>query len=357
LKKTIWMFLMVAVVIFVAFGCGEAPSGEVPEVEAPAEETQDAELISSLGLGVVTSINRSLDYNEENDMLAMAQVDNVIVVAAFDREGRIAAVLIDAAQTRVNFDEEMQVASDLTAEIRTKKELGDDYGMRVASQIDTEWHEQIMNLEAWMIGKTLGEVKSLGLTERGAPDDPDLATMVTITITDYIAALEKAYNSAVPVDPGSTEIGLGHVVSIRRSVGYRKAEATEILPIAQVDVVIAGAVFDTTGRVTGVLIDAAQTRVNFDAEGQVTSDRAGEYLTKKELGDEYGMIRASEIGIEWYEQIAVLEEWMIGKTVDQIKAMSLLENGAPDELDLTTSVTITVTDYLAALQEAYDRKR
>lgn len=352
MKKMLWIALLLTVVLFMVAGCGETPAEEAPE-----EETPTAEAITSLGLGVVTSINRSLDYNEDNEILAMAQVDNVIVVAAFDSEGKIAGVLIDAAQTRVNFDEEMQVASDLTAEIRTKKELGDDYGMRVASQIDEEWDEQILSLETWMIGKTLDEVKALGLTERGAPDDPDLATMVTITITDYIAALEKAYNSAVPVGPGSVMIGLGHTVSIGRSVGYRMVETTEILPMAQVDVVIAGAAFDVDGGVTGILIDAAQTRVNFDAEGQVTSDRAANYLTKKELGADYGMLRASEIGKEWYEQIAALEEWMIGKNVDQVKAMSLQESGAPDDPDLVTTVTITVTDYLAVFEEAYDRKR
>ncbi len=350
--KSIWIVLLITAVLFLAIGCGEAPAEE-----APVEETPVVESISSLGLGVVTSIGRSLDYSEENDISAMAQVDNVIVVAAFDSEGRIAGVLIDAAQTRVNFDEEMQVTSDPTLEIRTKKELGDDYGMRVASQIDEEWDEQILSLETWMIGKTVDEVKSLGLTERGAPDDPDLATMVTITITDYIAALEKAYNSAVPVEPGATVIGLGHTVSIGRSTGYRMVETTEILPMAQVDVVIAAAAFEADGRVAGILIDAAQTRVNFDIEGQVTSDRSAVYLTKKELGADYGMARVSEIGKEWYEQIAALEEWMIGKNVDQIKAMTLQENGAPGDPDLVTAVTITVTDYLSAFVEAYDRKR
>lgn len=69
------------------------------------------------------------------------------------------------------------------------------------------------------------------------------------------------------------------------------------------------------------------------------------------------MVRASEIGKEWDEQIAALEEWMIGKTFDQIKAMGLQESGAPDEPDLVSSVTITVTDYLVALEEAYNRAR
>jgi hypothetical protein len=43
---------------------------------------------------------------------------------------------------------------------------------------------------------------------------------------------------------------------------------------------------------------------------------------------------------------------MIGKTVDQVLAMAL-EEGATSEPDLVTAVTITVSSYLAALEEAF----
>jgi hypothetical protein len=337
-------------------GCGGGSTVEAPQDDSPAEEPAEAGGIASLGMGVVTSIGRSLDYNEESEILAMSQVDNTIVVASFDSEGRIVDVMIDVTQTRVNFDAEMQVASDPTAEIKTKKELGADYGMKVASEIEKEWDEQIAALEEWMVGKTVAEVKALGLTERGAPDDPDLATAVTITVTDYIAALDKAYSTAVAVEPGAASLGLGHNVSIGRSVGYNMVNDTEILPMAQVDVIITAAVFSADGQIAGLLIDAAQTRVNFDIDGQVTSDRAGTYLTKKELGDDYGMRVASPIGREWHEQIADLEGWMIGKKVDQVLAMSL-EEDAPSDPDLVTAVTIRVPGYLAALEEAYARAR
>lgn len=354
------MLALIMVVAMIA-GCGEAPVDEVPEEEVPEEVVPDEEVpapdpgdvqFSTLGMGVVTSIGRSLDYDPENEIMPMAQVDNVIVVAAFDSEGRVSNLFIDTAQTRVNFDEELQVTSDFTADIKTKKELGDDYGMRAASGIDAEWDEQIMDLKLWMIGRTVDEIKALDLTESGAPDDPDLSTMVTIAVTDYIAALEKAYASAVPVEPGGSMIGFGTDVSIGRSTGYTMANDTEILPTAQVDVVIVGAVFSSDYTVHGVLIDTAQTRVEFDAEGNVLSDRAGQYLTKKELGDDYGMRRASGIEKEWDEQIAALEDWMVGKNADQVLAMELDDGSAPGDPDLVTAVTISVVDYLTAFEKA-----
>jgi hypothetical protein len=315
----------------------------------------------------MTKINRSLDFDADAEIMALAQIDSVIAAVAFDSEGRVVDVVIDNAQIRINFDEELQVASDLTAEIKTKVELGDDYGMIRASEIGVEWYEQIAALEAWMVGKTVEEIKAMQTKEVDAahpavPDEPDLVSSVTITVQDYIAAVEKASDNAVAVQPGAESLGLGHKVSIGRSVGYTMAGETEILPMGQVDVVIAAVVFDAEGKVAGLAIDTAQTRVNFDAEGQVTSDKAALYPTKKELGDDYGMIRASEIGLEWHEQITALEEWMVGKTVAEIKAMQTKEVDAahpavPDEPDLVSLVTITIQDYIYAVDEAYSRAR
>jgi hypothetical protein len=359
-KKLLWLALILSLALVFMAGCGGGSTVEDPQDDSPVDEpTEEPAVdgeIATLGMGVVTSIGRSLDYDEEGEILAMAQVDNTIAVASFDSEGKIVDVMIDVAQTRVNFDADQQVASDLTAEIKTNKELGPDYNMKVASEIEKEWDEQIAALEEWMVGKTVAEVKALGLTDEGAPDDPDLATSVTITVTAYMAALDKAYNNAVAVEPGAASLGLGHNVSIGRSVGYKMVDDTEILPMAQVDVVIAAAVFSADGQIAGLLIDTAQTRVNFDIDGKVTSDRAGTYLTKRELGDDYGMRVASPIGREWHEQIADLEAWMIGKTVDQVLAMAL-EDGAPSEPDLVTAVTITVPSYLSALEEAFARAR
>ncbi len=360
MKKLLLLGLVLSLALVMVVGCGEAPVDEVPENDVPDNDVPDNDVpdvegVSSLGMGVVTKIGRSVDYDEENEIMPMAQVDSTIVAATFDQDGRVVDVMIDVAQVRVHFDEELQVASDPADQILSKKELGDDYGMRRASEIEREWHEQIADLEAWMAGKTVDEIKALDLKDDGSPDDPDLVTSVTITVTDYFAALEKAYENAVDVQHGAEMLGLGHNIAINRSVGYDADN--EIMPMAQVDVNIAAAAFNAEGQVGAVLIDAAQTRVNFDEEGQVTSDRTALYPTKKELGDDYGMIRASGIEKEWDEQIAGLEAWMVGKTVGEITALDLLDDGSPDDPDLVTSVTITVTYYLAALAEAYTGAR
>ncbi len=71
------------------------------------------------------------------------------------------------------------------------------------------------------------------------------------------------------------------------------------------------------------------------------------------------MKKVSEIEKEWYEQMAAFEEWMIGKTVDEITGLKVKERdenhkNVPDVPELTSTVTITVEGYIAAVGEAWD---
>jgi hypothetical protein len=151
----------------------------------------------------------------------------------------------------------------------------------------------------------------------------------------------------------STATGLGHSVSIAKS----KDATADVAGVAQVDTVMAAVTFDGAGKILGVKIDSAQTKVNFDATGKITSDLAAPQKTKVELGNDYGMKKNSNIGREWFEQIAELEKWMVGKTVDQVKTMKVKDGGAPDIADLNSKVTISVADYQAAVAEAYENSK
>lgn len=371
MKKLLMILLTICLVSTMIMGC--TPNNTSAPEQEPEEQgsttTPDDEVKGdgavALGLGSVTSIGKSKDYNVSADgkeTLAVGQVDTVIAAATFDKDGKVVAVSFDTAQTKVNFDKDMKVTSDKAAEYKTKKELGDEYGMKGISGIGKEWFEQIEALEDWMVGKTVDEIKAMKVTARdeshpAVPDVPELTSSVTITVQDYIAALEKASQNTVAVE-GAAKLGLGHTVSIGKSKDYSLVDGKETLPMAQVDTVMAATAFDENGVVVGTLIDNAQIKVNFDAEGKVTSDKAAEYKTKKELGNEYGMKGVSGIGKEWFEQIEALEDWMVGKTADEIKGMKVKAKdeshpAVPDVAELTSSVTISVQDYIAAVAEAY----
>ncbi|NLP27606.1 MAG: hypothetical protein GX370_02315 [Clostridia bacterium] len=143
----------------------------------------------TLGLGHEISIAKS--KSAEGDKGAVAQVDTVIMVSAFDKDGKVAGAILDTAQTKVEFDKDGKVATDKNGEFKTKVELGNDYGMKKASSIGKEWFEQAAALTDWMKGKTVEEIKAVNTEE-----DADLKASVTVGVDSYLKTLEEASNKA-----------------------------------------------------------------------------------------------------------------------------------------------------------------
>ncbi len=156
---------------------------------------------------------------------------------------------------------------------------------------------------------------------------------------------------------GDIKLGLGVDTLIDKSADLAANDDGAMVGKVQVDTVIAAVAIDADGKVVSCNIDTAQTAVNFDEAGVITSDKAMNYPTKKEKGDDYGMIKASGIGREWYEQIEAVEEWMIGKTAAEITNMPLNDEGATTDVDLATKATISLTGYQAAVLEAIENAR
>jgi len=362
MKKLLSILLVLSLSVALFAGCTNSGTNDATPAPTPSENTGDntgsegsTGAIVKLGLGQNTSIAKSKSAEGENG--AVAQVDTVIAAVGFDKDGKVVSVTIDTAQTKVNFDKDGNLTSDPAEEQKTKVELGDNYGMKKNSGIGKEWYEQIAELEKWMVGKTVEEIKAMKTVQKddahpAVPDVPELTSLVTVSVQDYIAAVVEAYEKAVAVEGGADKVGLGHVISIAKSKGAEGENG----PVGQVDTVMTAAAFTADGKTAGVIIDTAQTKVNFDKAGVLTSDTAAEQKTKVELGDSYGMKSKSGIGKEWYEQIAELQKWMTGKTVDEIKAMKT-KDGAPDEADLTSLVTVSVQDYIAAVTEAYAKAK
>ena len=312
-----------------------------------------------LGLGHVTSIGKSKDLGADdkgNFVPPMAQVDSAIAAVAFDAEGRVVKVVIDSAQSKINFNKDFTIATDLQAKGLTKVELGDGYGMKKASSINKEWFEQIAELEKWMIGKTVAEIKALKVKQRDAthpavPDVPELTSSVTITVQIHCSR-EKAWRMLYQ-----------WLQAARNSLGHEVSIASSKPAAPQVNTTMAATLFDKDDKVVGVVIDTIQSKVPFDTKtGKITVDKNAEIKSKKELGDAYGMIRGSGIKKEWHEQVAELEKWMVGQTVQEIQALKVREKDAnhvavPDVPELTSRVTMTVESFLFAVGESFTNAR
>lgn len=145
---------------------------------------------------------------------------------------------------------------------------------------------------------------------------------------------------------GSVKVGLGVVTSIGSSKDLEGDKGT-----AQVDSTIATVAVDENGKIVDCQIDAAQTKVTFDAAGKITSDKSAEIKSKNELGTDYNMKGNSDIKKEWNEQAEAFAQWCIGKTVDEVKNLPM-KDGIPNTTDLVSSVTIHVGDFITAIEKA-----
>lgn len=167
--------------------------------KAIVEAAQNAEALGTqegdkLGLGIITNMNKSKDA--DGDKEGQCQAYSTYVAVTTDGSGKITAAIIDCTQGTVKFDTAGKITSDLKSGVKTKRQLGDDYGMRSASGIGKEWFEQAASMEDYLVGKTAGEVTGIAVDGDGKPTDPDLLASVTISVDGYQTAAVKAMENA-----------------------------------------------------------------------------------------------------------------------------------------------------------------
>lgn len=142
----------------------------------------------SLKLTAVTTLSGA-DASAEKEGNAQAYAT---VSALSFRGNEISSCVIDAVQCDVKFDTSGALTSDTAAEIMTKNQLGDDYGMKKYSGIGKEWYEQAAGFAAYVTGRTVAEVEGISLTESGTAADVDLASSVTINLGAFLGLIRKA---------------------------------------------------------------------------------------------------------------------------------------------------------------------
>lgn len=172
-----------------------------------------------------------------------------------------------------------------------------------------------------------------------------LFTLVIVTLLVASFALGCGAKAATG---GAVKTGMGVITSIAKS----KDAAADAAGVAQADSVIAAVTVDGSGKIASCIIDTAQSKANFGADGLIITPLDTEFKTKLELGAEYGMKAVSGIGKEWNEQAAAFAQYVVGKTADEVKGIAVSAEGNPTDKDLAASVTIHVTDYIDAVVKA-----
>ena len=357
MKRLPAIALSLALSLGLLAGCGTTAVVAVPALtpsviptEAPATTPAPADPSSGeavkTGLSLITSVGSSTSASAEGDGLAPADITLVAVTVGED--GVIDDCVIDAIQSKVNFDASGQLITDLSAPVASKNERGDDYGMRKASFIGKEWNEQAQAIADYVTGKTLDQVAGLAVTETGAAADADLAASVTMSIGGYLEGIQQAVANAQHL--GASK-GDTLVLTSTTSLSDSKNATAEEDGLAQAYATV-GAITMNGDTITSMVIDAVQASVNFDTAGQITTDLTAAQPSKNQLGDDYGMRKASSIGKEWYEQAAGFAAYVTGKTPAEVSGIAVTEDGKAADADLAASVTISIGAFQTLVDKA-----
>ena len=167
-------------------------------------------------------------------------------------------------------------------------------------------------------------------------NDCNHSTTTTTTTTQGTTTTTK------PVAQGDVKTGLAIITDI---TGSADKTAKYVIDIAVVTV-------DKDGVIVACKFDTVETSVAFNENGVITTSKETEILSKHEKGDAYGMVAWGGASAEWYEQANSFAAYCVGKTAEQVANIAVDTNKKPTESDLTSSVTIKVGAYQAAIVKA-----
>ena len=285
-----------------------------------------------MGLGVYTATPTTADASEDKD--GQGKVAITAAVITVDAEGKVVACQLDTADLTVKFTlDGKAVAND---GFKTKYEQGKDYNMVTYGGAAKEWFEQADAFEAFVVGKTLDEIKAL-VAEGNKGNSDVIAAGCTIMIHEFVGAIEKAFaNLTDSTATAESALKLG------MNVEQTTADATEEKDGSnQVETTIFAAAVDAEGKVLVAASDCVQVKFTFNATGASTLDTTKAISSKREAGANYGMVAYGGAAKEWFEQADAFNALCVGKTATEIKALCAADNYGTDEVK-TAGCTILV---------------
>lgn len=160
-----------------------------------ADSTATAE--NNLKLALYAADHGSKDATDEAD--GAQAYDVTISAIVTDAAGKVVVAKTDCASFEIKFNANGEAVKIENSEVKTKLELGKDYGMggnQYAADLNgdgkvLEWNEQAAAFDKALVGKTAAEFA--GLADEKGNGTGDLATAgCTIGISDMIKAAEVA---------------------------------------------------------------------------------------------------------------------------------------------------------------------
>ncbi len=172
-------------------GCTIDITDFMAAVSEAAKDAKEYAVSASDKLGIAVTASR---YAESDD--TQPRYDFVFSAVSVSADGKLTGCAVDELQKTFPvagnaFTENTEAADRL----KTKKQLGDDYGMKAASGIGKEWKDQAEHLAQYLTGKSSAEITEIPLKD-GKPIEADLVAGCTISVTGMLENVQKAMKNA-----------------------------------------------------------------------------------------------------------------------------------------------------------------
>ena len=334
MKKIFAMLLVVCMVLSLSAmgGTAMAAAADAPEYK--------------LGMGV--------SLNTDSSKTGNAQVDATVAAVVLDAEGKIVDAKLDVAQSKMDVtDGEV----DTEATFLTKVELGDDYNMVKFSDATHEWYEQAAAFEEYVIGKTADEVKGLEtvVNEEGhtVTTDEALYASCSISIGDFQEAIVKACeDEQAQTFAAADDFSLA--VAAITTADESTAATDEEDGVVKMYTDFGAVVVDAEGKILAAITDAVQPQITIDVDGEIVD--AVFKGTKRELKEDYNMVKFSDATLEWYQQAKNFTDYATGKTAEDLRATETKTNDEGHNVfvdeTLYASVSISIDGMINVIAKA-----
>ena len=139
MKKVFSLALCAALSISFAACGSSSENSSMVESEILSEETPLASSPANfkMGIGVVSTTSES--HPASSDEYGSASFNATVCGLRVDDSGNILGVRFDTLEAGLGFDAAGAFTDDIEADILTKRELGDDYGIGAVSSIGKDW--------------------------------------------------------------------------------------------------------------------------------------------------------------------------------------------------------------------------
>lgn len=173
-----------------------------------------------------------------------------------------------------------------------------------------------------------------------------LSVMSFVSCTETPAENPTEAPTEAPATDAALKLGLGVHIS-----APTVADATEDKNgSGKVSVTAAVITVDADGKIVACQLDTMENSVAFTLDGKAV---AGEgFKTKHEQGADYNMVAWGGAAKEWFEQADAFETVVVGKTLNEIKALVAEADKGTDEV-ISAGCTIMVAEFVKAVEAAF----